>query len=74
VANGFLEVSKNKVTILADTAEKWDEIDLERAQAALKRAQERLSIMPEGVDIERAQAALKRALNRIRVKQRKFTF
>jgi len=74
VANGFLEVSNNKVTILADTAEKWDEIDLERAEAALKRATERLAIMPEGTDLERAQAALKRAHNRIMVKKRKFTF
>jgi F-type H+-transporting ATPase subunit epsilon len=74
VANGFLEVSNNKVSILADSAESWDEIDLERAQEAVKRAEERLSIMDESVDIERAQIALKRALNRIRIKQKKFTF
>jgi len=74
VANGFLEVSKNRVSILADTAEKWDEIDLERAIAARDRALERLSKLKEDIDIERAQAALKRALTRVRVKEKKFSF
>ena len=74
VANGFLEVSNNRVSILADTAEKWDEIDLKRAIAARDRALERLTMMEEDIDIERTQAALKRALTRVRVKERKFSF
>ncbi len=74
VANGFLEVSNNRVSILADTAEKWDEIDLERAIAARDRAMDRLSKMEAGIDYDRAQAALQRALNRVRVKERRFNF
>lgn len=74
VANGVLEVSNNRVSILADTAEKWDEIDLERAIAARDRALKRLTKMETGVDIDRAQAAYQRALTRVRVKERKFSF
>ena len=74
VANGFLEVSRNEVSILADAAETWGEIDLERSQAALKRAEDRLLIMDEDTNLERAQQALKRALTRIQVKLKKFTF
>lgn len=74
VANGFLEVSRNEVSILADAAETWGDIDLERSQAAKKRAKDRLLIMDEDTNIERAQQALKRALTRIQVKLKKFTF
>lgn len=74
VANGFLEVSRNEVSILADAAETWGDIDLERSQAAKKRAEDRLLIMDEDTNIERAQQALKRALTRIQVKLKKFTF
>lgn len=74
VANGFLEVSRNEVSILADAAETWGDIDLDRSQAAKKRAEDRLLIMDEDTNIERAQQALKRALTRIQVKLKKFTF
>ena len=68
VSGGFMEVSNNVVRILADTIERHDEIDIERARAAAKRAQERIrASTQEDVDFQRAEAALKRALTRIRV-------
>ena len=74
LANGFLEVSKNQVSILADSAEMCDEIDLDRCQDALKRAEDRVSVTDGSVDLYRAQQALKRAYTRIQVRLRKFTF
>ncbi len=69
-AKGFMEVSNNKVTVLAASAEKADEIDIERARDAERRARERLERAEEGVDFTRAEVALKRAINRIRVAER----
>jgi len=70
IAGGFLEVSGNLATVLADTAEMAEEIDVERARLALERAQTRIRDRPEGTDLERAQAALRRALNRLTVARR----
>lgn len=67
IGGGFLEVSKDVVTILGDTAELAAEIDVERARRARDRARERLDDRTEGVDMNRAQLALRRALNRLRV-------
>jgi F-type H+-transporting ATPase subunit epsilon len=67
---GFMEVSDNKVTILVSSAERADEIDLERAKESAKRAEERLKTSEEGVDFTRAEVALKRALNRVRVAEK----
>lgn len=66
ISGGFLEVSENKVSILANTAELPEEIDLERARRAKERAEERLKHKKE-IDALRAEMALKRALVRIRV-------
>ena len=63
---GFLEVSENRVTILADTAELASEIDVARARAARDRALARLRDRSAQVDHARAQRALARALNRLR--------
>ena len=63
-SGGFVEVSTDRVTILAETAEFGDEIDLARAQEARDRAKERLD-QHEDVDRIRAEASLSRALNRI---------
>jgi F-type H+-transporting ATPase subunit epsilon len=66
VAGGFLETANNEVTILADCCEAAQEIDMPRAEAAERRARERLSGEGEDIDVARAQAALQRALNRMR--------
>ena len=68
-SGGFVEVNNNHVVVLADTAERQDEIEIDRARAAKDRAMKRLRARDERVDIARAQAALARALNRIRVAQ-----
>jgi F-type H+-transporting ATPase subunit epsilon len=65
VSGGFVEVSQDHVRVLADTAEKADEIDVKRAEEALRRAQDRLSRVPEGLDVARAVNALRRAQARL---------
>ena len=65
LSGGFMEVNSNVVRILADTAEPGTEIDIERAEAALKRAEERLRASDANIDTTRAEAALKRALARL---------
>ncbi|MGB2813692.1 MAG: F0F1 ATP synthase subunit epsilon [Dehalococcoidales bacterium] len=68
ISGGFLEVRPDKVVVLADTAERADDIDVERAEAARSRAQERLSQERElGIDGARAEASLRRSLARLRV-------
>ena len=63
---GTVEVNKNKVLVLADSIEKVEEIDEERAEQAKKRAEERLKRKhEEEIDEARARAALSRAMNRL---------
>ena len=66
-SGGFMEVRENTVRILADTAERAEEIDIARAEEARRRAEERLRSRAAGIDHARAEAALKRALVRLRV-------
>lgn len=70
VYGGFLEVAHDVVRVLADGAERADEIDPARAQTARERAEARLREARTDVDIERAQRALRRAELRLRVARR----
>ena len=67
VSGGFLEVLRNQVVVLADTAEQAEEIDVERAEAALKRAESADSEM----DLQRALMAMRRSRARIAVARRR---
>lgn len=65
VHSGFAEILPDKVTLLAEIAEWPNEIDKNRAEAALKRAEERLANKTEAIDVKRAEFALRKALVRI---------
>ena len=68
ISGGFMEVTPEKITILADAAEVPDDIDVERAKAAYQRASDRLAKKDPELDVERAEAALARAKARLLVK------
>lgn len=68
---GFMEVNENRVTVLANSAEIEGAIDVERAEQAIKRAQQRLADRPEDIDIERALSSLRRARVRLSVARRR---
>jgi len=71
IGGGFMEVRRDRVTILADLAESAEDIDIARAESARARAQERMRTAREqgarDVDLARASAALQRSLLRLRV-------
>jgi F-type H+-transporting ATPase subunit epsilon len=69
LTGGFMEVRNNKVTVLADTAERTESIDAARAEAARRRAEERLASKSAEIDVVRAEMALKRALVRLKALQ-----
>ena len=69
VSGGFAEALPNKVTILAESAERRADIDVERARKAMERAEKRLTDKGrEDVDYARAKAALQRAMHRMQLK------
>jgi F-type H+-transporting ATPase subunit epsilon len=70
LAFGFAEVQPDRVTILAEIAEPADEIDVARAEAAKKRAEERLALPAVDLDAERARIALLKSQVRIQVANR----
>ena len=71
VSGGFMEVMGTKVTILADTAERVEEIDLQRAEEALQLAQERVASAASDMDLERALASIRRSQARMKVARRR---
>ena len=66
-SGGFVEVRDNQVILLAESAERSDEIDTTRAESSKERASKRLTEKKPDTDLERAKASLTRALNRIRI-------
>ncbi|MBI1804059.1 MAG: F0F1 ATP synthase subunit epsilon [Ignavibacteriae bacterium] len=69
-SGGFVDVLKNHITMLAETAECADEIDVKRAESAKERATKRLQDRMPETNEERARVALMRAINRLRIAQR----
>jgi len=67
VLRGFAEVLPDRVTLLAETAERAEEIDLSRAESAKARAEKRLASNDTNIDWDRATIALQRAVIRIQV-------
>lgn len=65
VMGGFVEIQKKSITVLAEEAQWPEEIDVDRAKEAKKRAEERLKKEGKRVDVARAEAALKRSMARI---------
>ena len=78
VAGGFMEVTPEKITVLATAAEQPIDIDINRAQQAMARAKERLAQFHQGepaakdIDVERAHLALQRAMARLRATKMEF--
>jgi len=68
IKGGFAEVLPDKVTILAESAERRKDIDVERAEKAKKRAEQRLAAKTADTDLVRAEAALRRAIQRLNIK------
>ncbi len=71
VNGGFMQVTAEKVVILAESAELAEDINVERAESAKSRAEHRLSDKKEQLDFKRAELALQKALNRIEVSTHK---
>ena len=67
ISGGFMEVRPDRVIVLADSAERDDEIDLARAEEARKRAEERLARPVTEIDRARAESALQRSITRLKV-------
>jgi len=68
VSGGFAEALPDKLTVLAESAERRKDIDIDRAKSAMERAQERLAqSQSEDIDFNRAKAAMERALHRVRL-------
>lgn len=71
IGGGFMEVQPDHVVVLADAAERAEEIDVTRAEAARRRAEEFLAKSKEDVDFASAEAAMRRSILRIKVAERR---
>ncbi|SRR5713101_4091855 len=71
IVRGFAEVLPGRVTVLAETGERAEEIDLARAEAALQRVEKRIASQDANLDWDRATVALQRALIRIQVARKR---
>jgi F-type H+-transporting ATPase subunit epsilon len=71
ISGGFLEVRPDRVVVLADSAERAEEIDIARAEDAKRRAKEKITTSSSQSEIAQAEAALRRALARIEVADRR---
>lgn len=71
-AGGTIEVLENEIVVLADSIELVNDIDVDRAEKAKERAEERLANKSLDIDIARAQAALARAVNRLNIRAKYF--
>ncbi len=71
VFGGFAEINSEGMSVITDTAEWEDEIDVQRAKASMERAEERLKHIDADIDFMRAELSLKRAITRINIKNEK---
>jgi F-type H+-transporting ATPase subunit epsilon len=71
VSGGFLEVRPDRIIVLADAAERSEEIDVTRAEEAKRRAEEQLKTRPPDIDLAQTEAALRRSLIRLKIAQRR---
>jgi F-type H+-transporting ATPase subunit epsilon len=72
VAMGFVEVLPDSVSVLAQVAERAEDLDEARAEAGMKRAEEVMSVAPHEIDFERARLAMLRTLQQMQAESRKF--
>lgn len=66
-SGGFAEIHADSIILLVESAERPEEIDVERAEAAAERARKRLASRSDDVNTDRAEIALKRAVNRLSI-------
>ena len=71
VSVGFVEVLPDSVTVLAQVAERAEDLDQERAEAGMKRAEEVMSQLPHEIDFERARLAMLRTLQQMQAESRR---
>jgi F-type H+-transporting ATPase subunit epsilon len=72
VSIGFVEVLPESVRVLAQVAQKAEDLDQERAEAGMKRAEEIMAVAPHEIDFERARLAMLRTLQQLQAESRKF--
>ena len=71
VSIGFVEVLPDKVSVIAQVAESAEDLDQERAEAGMKRAEEVMSVAPHEIDFERARLAMLRTLQQLQAESRR---